>query len=170
MEILKKKFSAFGLALAFAVCSYWIAGGFFAGPEKSQLRELERIKIQKLELNTFLSRKDTFQNLWSEKKDFFKSLKQEELLNDWIKELLAYAESNHMTFRKLEPAGVKETKGTKEQRLAVSFQGDIRTCIHFLYYLTEHDPLAAIRGFALQQDEETKQWLIEIQMGKILYE
>lgn len=168
-EGMKRRIVTLVVAGVFALFSYGFVQVLMAPLQKSKEAELQRTREAFQDAQRLLSQRKSYETEWEKAKVLFPpSQTQEEALNLWVKEILSYAQSEGVTFTKLEPQGVKEKEeGRKELRLFLLFQGDIRKLIHFLYFLLEKDPLSRIETFSLKQ-EETKNFTYELTLGKAL--
>lgn len=166
---MKRKIFTLSIALSLALLSYGFLRALTAPLERSKGEELARRREALQEAQALLSQRESYESEWEKTKALLpKTQTPEESLNLWVKELLSFAQSEGITFTKLEPQGMKEKEGgRKELRLFLLFQGDIRKLIHFLYFLLEKDPLSRIETFSLKQ-EETKNFTYELTLGKAL--
>ena len=167
MECLKEKTINLGAAFLIGLLSFFCLSLFFLPLLKSKKETLEekRALLQSAEL--LLSRKGDLEKEWQEKKSLLPSSSSpEEALNLWVKELLAHATSQNLTFAKMEPQGVKEKEGRKEIRLFLAFEGDIRKLLYLLYHLLEKDPLTRIEALSIKEGE-AKVFSYELTLGRM---
>lgn len=167
---MRKEIFTLSALVLLALLSYGFVQVLTAPLLRSKVEELERKKEAFQESQSLFSQRKSSESEWEKVKTLLpKTQTPEEALNLWVKELLSYAQSEGITFTKLEPQGTKEKEaGRKELRLFLLFQGDIRKLIHFLYFLIEKDPLSRIETFSLKQEEETKIFSYELTLGKVL--
>lgn len=169
MKSVKEKALTLGIALLVAILSYAFLFLVFSPSLRSQKEDLREKREALYLAETLLSRKEELEKEWERKKSTFpQGFSSEETLNLWVKELLSFASSEGITFSRMEPQGMKEKEEGRELRLSLSFQGDIRKLIHFLYYLLGKDPLSRIESFSIKQEEETKSFTYELLLGKPL--
>lgn len=167
---MKKRIVTLSTILLLSLISYGFVQVLMAPLQSSKEAELQRTREAFQEAQSLISQRKSYESEWEKQKALIpKSQTPEEALNLWVKDILSYAQSEGITFTKLEPQGLKEKEGgRKEIRLFLLFQGDIRKLIYFLYFLLEKDPLSRIEIFSLKQEEETKNFSYELTLGKAL--
>ena len=169
MAKLDKKWITLASVLIIALLSVGIVSFIFM-PHIRRLRDdIQRESKILTEEKMLLIRKPILQAEWEEKKSFFGSgIQAEEVLNVWIKDLLASAQSQALTLEKLEPAGIKTSPGGKNLTVFISFQGDIRKFACFIYQLMDKDPLSRIESLDIRLEEGSKTLSFELMLGKIV--
>ena len=130
---------------------------FKAAREKIQNRSGILVEYQEL-----LTRKDSLESEWENKKIYFQSIPPEEALSTWQKELMASAQSLSLVIDKLEPLGLKGD----EISVFLSFKGDMKKMDRFIYHLMESDPLSKVKSFSVRQEEGGKNLLFEVMLAK----
>ncbi len=121
------------------------------------------------EERALLARKPSLQTEWEEKKNYFGSgLEPEAVLNAWVKDLLASAQTQTLTLEKLEPAGIKTGPDGKHLTVFISFGGDIRKFVRFVYQLMDKDPLSRIESMDIRLEENSRTLTFELLLGKLV--
>ena len=168
MEKLKERTINLGVVLIVGLLSFFLAFLFFSPLVRSKKEVLEEKRTQLQSAEVLLSRKETIEKEWREKKSLLPPASgPDEALNLWVKEILSQATSQSLTFTKMEPQGLKEKDGRKEIRLFLAFEGDIRKLLYLLYHLLEKDPASRIEAFSIKGGEE-RAFSYELTLGKIL--
>ena len=169
MAKLNKKWMALGIAGALALSGGCILFSIFTSPIKDLQNDIQKESRILAEEKSLIANKPSFEKEWEEKKNFFSpGVESEAVLNNWVKDLLAAAQSQALTLEKLEPAGVKADAGVKKLAVFISFQGDIRKLAGFVYQLMEKDPLARIESIDVRLEEGAKTLIFELMLGKIV--
>ena len=77
---------------------------------------------------------------------------------------MAHAQSESLILDKIEPVG----KNEGEVSLFLSFQGDMKKLISFIYHLRERDALVRLKSFSLRQEEGSSNFSFEMILGKAI--
>jgi len=169
MEGMKKKAITGGVLLVAVLFSYGFSSLLFSPALKShqQMRaEKEQLLSKSLELSL---QKEAYDSAWEKQKALlFPSVKPEVVLNQWVRELLGYAQSRGLVFEKLEPQRIKKSGKKKKIEIFLHFRGDIRKLTRFLYHLHEKDPLAKVESLSMQQEEDSKSFVYRVTLTKVL--
>jgi len=166
---MKTRIATLATIFFLALLSYGFTRILFHPLVQEKERELQEKKEALREIEQLVSQKASYASQWENKKALLPiSQTPEEALNLWVKELLSHAQSEGITFTRLEPQGVKEKGKGKALRLFLTFQGDIRKLIHLLYYLNEKDPLSRIESYSMKEEEGTKTFTYELTLERAL--
>ncbi len=169
MAKLDKKWTTLVSVTITAMLSTAMMSLIFAPHFKSLRNDIQKKSTILKEEKRLLTRKPALQAEWNQKKNFFNpGVPAEEVLNVWVKELLASAQSQALALEKLEPAGIKKDAAGKKLTVFLSFQGDIRKLASFVYQLKDKDPLARIESLDIRLEEGSKIMTFELLLGKIV--
>lgn len=136
---------------------------------KSTAGEAAKARLFIAEAKEILARKQALEAEWAGKKTYWNSnLSAEELRNAWIKELLAYAQTQSFKVDKIEPVGTREGERGKECMVFLTFQANVKGLTAFFHHLIEDDPLARIDSLLLRKEEETGRLSVELMLGKAM--
>ena len=112
-----------------------------------------------------IQKKEGLESEWEAKKNQFnRGALPEEILNAWQQALMAHAQSESLILDKIEPVG----KNEGEVSLFLSFQGDMKKLIRFIYHLRERDALVRLKSFSLRQEEGSRNFSFEMILGKAI--
>ncbi len=169
MAKLNKKWTTLACALSAALLGTFFVGFIFKAPTQRLRAEVTRSSKILQEEKTLLARKPALQSEWDAKKDMLgPGLEPDALQNAWVKELLACAQTQSLVLEKLEPAGVRTGAGGKTLTVFITFQGDIRQLVSFIYRLAEKDPLSRIESFNIRREEDSTSLSFELLLGKMI--
>ena len=169
MAKLDKKWTTLVCVMTLVFLSAEIVILIFRPHIKSLEADIRRESKLLEEEQVLLARKPSLEKEWEEKKSFFSSgLEPEAALNIWVKDLLSSAQSQSLALEKLEPAGIKTVPAGKKLTVFISFQGDIRKFVQFVYQLMDKDPLSQIESIDAKLDEGAKDLSFELMLGKIV--
>lgn len=158
-----QKWKTIGIMAALALGSIGLVGLIFAPLIHRAEEEIRRHAGTLAEYRELMKRKESFEAEWNVKKNYMsQGIPAEEVLNSWQKALMGYAQAESLTLNKLEPAGMKD----KEASVFLSFQGDMKQLVRFIYHLMDSEPLATIQSFSLRQEEGSKEFSFEMMLGK----
>lgn len=157
----KRRLMTIGIVSLLAFISYVLISLLFSGLLKARNEELENRTLEVSEAKNLFSQKEIFQKEWEAMRSKLKvePISQDQVLNQWVKDLLSYASEEGITFSKLEPQGM---------RLYLEFQGDIRKLNRFIYHLLEKDPLSKIDSFSLKKEDSDKNFSYQLTLAKTL--
>lgn len=167
MEKLNKNWTTKGvvyIAAAMGAASIWL---IFIPSIRSAQDQLERSARVLEGDRALLARKPALESEWESKRIYFQEGQEsDEILNNWVKDLLASAQSQALIMEKLEPTGIKT--GPEGRRLTVflSFQGDILKFVRFIYQIIEKDPLSRVESFGMRQEDTAKGLNFELMLAK----
>ena len=117
------------------------------------------------EYHELIQRRERLESEWEAKKNQFnRGVLPEEILNSWQQALMAHAQSESLILDKIEPVGKRDG----EVSLFLSFQGDMKKLIRFIYHLRERDALVRVKSFSLRQEEGSRNFSFEIILGKAI--
>ncbi len=140
-----------------------IFGPIWRGADESGERSLQALS----ETQYFLEQKQKIEENWNLNKRYSnRGVTVDEVVNQWMKELLTYAQSQSIQIDKIEPAGIREKESGQGLLLFVSFQTDIKKLTAFLYFLAESDPLTGIQSLVVRKEDDPRRLLAEIILRK----
>lgn len=149
------------LSLAVFVCS------LLAGPGIYQLKENKRRQTERMETYRQLLRdRQAIEAQWNQQAIDFQAATSVEALNLWVKALIATAEEQGIVVEKLEPKQTKDREGEEKIGVYMTFKGDIRKFVRFLYALREQDPLSSVEEFRIDQEEGAKVFRYEMSLSR----
>ena len=167
MARLDKKWVTTGGVLASAILSACLITLISMPSFRSLYQDIGRLEKIRQEERALLAEKNRFQSEWDAKKKFLPSGQAaDEVLSAWVKELLTLTQNQALKLEKMEPSGIKTEAGQKIITVFVSFQGDIREFIRFIYRLIEKDPLSRVESFHVRFQEDSKNLVFELMLGK----
>jgi len=166
---MKKKLYTAGTAFILAFFLHKIVLLFFQPALSAELAELREKQTVLIHSQKVLTQKELYGAEWERHKDSFVNASgSEAVLNQWVKELLAYSSSQGLVLTKLEPQGKRKSKSGEEVRLYLAFQGDISKLAGLLYHLREKDPLSSVESFVMKKEEEPGRFLYEMVLGRVM--
>lgn len=129
-------------------------------------RDKEIVSKQFLKDSDLLNHREDLTEKWRRYERYYnQSVKSDQTA--WVKEMLEYAKTKSLTFDKLEPGGLGVGEaGGKEDRLFLSFQGDISRFGVFLYGLYAEQPMSRIYSFSLEREQMNEPWMFEFILSR----
>jgi hypothetical protein len=169
MERVNKKSVSLAVGIFLAVI---FAGGtvlILESPWNDVRNEMSRSQGLIADSHKLLIEKQAVEAEWAIKKNYLnEGVSSDEVLNAWLRELLAYAQTQSLQMDKIEPAGLRAGAHGKESMVFLSFQCDIKMLTGFIYHLLETDPMARIETFSVRKEEGSKQLAVELMLGKVI--
>jgi hypothetical protein len=166
MASLKQRIASAGLALMAVSLAVFVCS-LLAGPGIHQLKEKQRQKTDRIETYRQLLRdRQAIETQWKKQEIDFKTATSVEALNLWVKALIAVAEGQGIVIEKLEPKQTKDREGQEKIGVYMTFKGDIRKFVRFLYALREQDPLSYVEEFRIDQEEGAKVFRYEMSLAR----
>ena len=155
--------------IAAAFLSMAVVTLFFIAPIRRLDTDIEKLSKLVQEERVLVAGKPALEAQWQKKKGVLdQGLDAEVVLSAWVKDLLSVAQSQSLALEKLEPAGVKTGVSGKTVSVFISFQGDIRRLVGFIYRLAEEDTLSRIDFFIIRQEEGSKNFFFELTLAKVV--
>ncbi|MCM8774972.1 MAG: hypothetical protein NC930_01250 [Candidatus Omnitrophica bacterium] len=115
-----------------------------------------------------LHQKKKYEVEWNFKKVYgYRETHSETALNMWVRDLLSQAQAQGLVLTKMEPHGIAPLGDRKEMELYLLFDGSLRTAVRFLFHLLEADPFSRIKVFRMKQNENGKNFVFEMILGRI---
>lgn len=152
---------------ALAIVGYMLTAAFFSSPVRKLESDVRTLSQKLAEDRTTLKQKPALEAEWQgQKSELEPGTEADAMLNAWVKDLLAYAQSQSLVLEKLEPAGVKTDSGFKRATVFVSFHGDIRSLITYVYELMDRDAYSSVDSFGMRREEEAQTYAFELVLGK----
>ncbi len=146
-----------------------IAALFFIAPIRRLGIDIEKLSKLVQEERVLMSRKPALEAQWQKKIGApDQGLDAEAVLSAWVKNLLSMAQSQSLALEKLEPAGVKSGPSGKTVSVFISFQGDVRRLVSFIYRLAQEDSLSRVEFFSVRQEEGSKNFFFELTLAKVV--
>lgn len=165
METWKLRSLHCGAVLLVASFSYLGVRMLFHPSLVQQAAEFELRKAKLVRMQELISHQDAYASEWDKIKNRLPSADPGEL-NRWVQDLLRYAESEKITFTRIEPQGLKEGDDGQELRLFLAYEGDIRRLIRCLYHLRQEDPFSRLLSLSMKKEEDSKSFRYELVLGK----
>ncbi len=169
MARLNKKWTTLIYLSAAALIGAYLVNIFFEAPIKRLRADVVQSAKVLEEEKALLAKKFSLQAEWESKKTMLSlGADPDSVLNAWVKDLLASAQTQSLVLEKLEPAGVRTGAEGKTLTVFITFQGNIRQLAGFVYRLAEKDPLSRIESFDIRREEESKNLSFELLLGKVV--
>lgn len=158
MAKLSKQGATLAAVLAVAVASAAVIVFSFGRSFRDLRDDIARARKILDETRLLLADRQALEDEWRSKKAFFTAGAQPAVVSSqWIKDLLALAQSQALLLEKLEPSG---------GAVFVSFQGDVRQLVRFVYQLKEKDPLSRLESFYARRQEDSPLFSFELMLAK----
>lgn len=165
---MNKKRTTYLAVATVAILSHLIIAYLFSAPVKKLETEVNTLSKKLQEEKLILKQKVSLESEWqSQKNELRPGLEPDAMLNSWVKDLLACAQSQSLVLEKLEPAGVKSEGGVKKGSVFVSFHGDIRSLARYVYELLDKDVFSSIDSFGMRREEDAQNYSFELMLGKV---